>query len=116
MKRTKPPEPNRNFVARSSLLLLRRMSENILLCLGFDLRLRLDGIATQPRFQFRTLEIEHLALRLVVRNQIARRQFVEVAFREVQKTAGLLEAQHVFVWNTCFSSSATRISILFSII
>ena len=66
------------------------------MCLGFDLLLRLDGIATQPRFQFRTLEIEHLALRLVVRNQIARRQFVEVAFREVQKTAGLLEAQHVF--------------------
>ena len=43
------------------------------------------------------LSLIHIfALRLVVRNQIARRQFVEVAFREVQKTAGLLEAQHVF--------------------
>lgn len=83
-------------ITHPSLLLLRGAAEQILLCFGFDLHLRLDGIATQPCLQLRTLEIEHLALRLVVRNQIARRQFVEVAFREVQKTAGLLEAQHVF--------------------
>lgn len=92
----KKPEPNRNYVAHSSLLFLRGAAKQVLLCLGFDLRLRLDGIATQPCLKLRTLEIEHLALRLLVRNQIARRQFVEVAFREVQKTAGLLEAQHVF--------------------
>lgn len=92
----KKPEPNRNHAAHSSLLLLRGAAEQVLLCFGFDLCLRLDRIATQPCLQLRALEIEHLTLRLVVRNQIARRQFVEVAFREVQKTAGLLEAQHVF--------------------
>lgn len=45
---TKLPVMAAATIAHPLLLLLREAAEQVLLCLGFDLRLRFDGIATQP--------------------------------------------------------------------